>query len=216
MDDEKEYYVVFRIYTSKERPEVRERSRVYGWTSSKKVLKAFMEQRDDKKYAVRKVPQEQLASKLKIFDDETEILMIDFIKINSAQTGEEFHLFMNESEKDEVEKRVVRIFDELCSIDNIKGDIDTYVNMIVHLEEKYYDALFYLGYRPKEIEAKFDTAGEFVTERDYAYYEGMPPEEYYYGSSESERNLRITSSGDISTKIIYSLESFVKAMRNDL
>ena len=130
MDEEKRYYVVFRIYTSKERPDLKDRSHVYGWTSSKKVLKAFLEQRDSKKYAVRKVPVEQLANRLKRYDDETGELMIDVLKLTSTQTGEEFHIFMTEHEKDAVEKRIKRIFDELCSIDRIDGDIEQYLSLI--------------------------------------------------------------------------------------
>ncbi len=212
MDEDKRYYVVFRVYSSKERPDLKDRSHVYGWTSSKKVLKAFLEQRDSKKYVVRKVPVDQLSNMLKRYDDETGELMIDVLKLTSTQTGEEFHIFMTEHEKDAVEKRIKRIFDELCSIDRIDGDIEQYVDMVANLEDKYYDALFYLGYRPKEVEAKFDS---HICEGNFTY-EGMPCEEYYREENLGE-SLRLSSStDDVSTKIIFSLESFVKGMRDDL
>ena len=99
----------------------------------------------------------------------------------------------------------------MCSIDRIDGDIDQFVDIILNLEEKYYDALFYLGYRPKELEAKFDS---HIYESDFVY-ECMPCEEYYR-EEPGDQSLRVSAMGDVSNKIIYSLESFVKGMRNDL
>ena len=81
MDDEKEYYLVFRVYSKDERPSLKERSHVYGWTSNKKILKAFLKQRDEKKYAVRKLQADEFMNRLHQYNDETDDLMIDFIKL---------------------------------------------------------------------------------------------------------------------------------------
>lgn len=215
MDEDKEYYLVYRVYSKEERPSLKERSRVYGWTYSKKILKAFLKQRDEKKYAIRKIPAEELSNRLSRYNDETDELMIDFIKLKSAQTGDEFHLFMTANEKEEVEKRIQRMFDDLSSIEKLPGDISYNVNMLVNLQQKYADALEYIGYRPKEISDVFDSGmSESAYESTYTY-EGMSCEEFYHSPGYDYGNC-LSSLTDISNKIIYSMESFIKAMRSDL
>jgi Trp operon repressor len=216
MDEEKDCYLVHRVYNSKERQDLKDRSHIYGWTTDKRVLKAFLKQRDPKKYTVSKIEEDQIPNALGRYVDEIEEFMINFIKLKSAQTGEEFNLFMTENEKNEVEKRIERIFEDLSSIDVIDGEILHYVNILINIKTKYSDALNYLGYRPKEIDAVFDSyVGEVMYERSYSSYDGISCEEFYHDPRGSY-GTSISSLSDISNKIIYSIESFIKAMKDDL
>ena len=215
MNEEKKYYMVHRLYSSKERPGVKEVSTIYGWTSSKTVLKGFFKQRNEKKYLVVKMRMSEIEELISSNSYEgTGRYMIDFLKLKSAKTGEEFHLFMTVNELNEVERKVQKMFEELCSLDRIdKDNIITYVNLVLNLNEKYYDALFYLGYRPGEISGLCDS--DIGYDIATSIYEGMPCEEYYNRSSCNDEG-RISELDDASNKILYSIESFIKVMRNDL
>ena len=208
--------MVYRVYDNKERPDEKRNSHIYGWTCSKKVLKAFIHQRGEKKYLVKKMTMEELTNRLHNHDyDATGRYAIDFIKLKSVKNGEEFKLFMTANEMKQVEREVQRIFEDLSDLDRIDPDnISRYVNMVANLNEKFYDALFYLGYRPKEIEAAFDSPlGDMCTNP----YDGIECEEYYQSNSCNDEGRRqLTAYDDVSNKIIYSIESFIKVMRKDL
>ena len=53
MQDSK--YLVFRIYSEKERSDKSAQSIYYGWSTHKSVIKAFFQQRSHKKYKAIKV-----------------------------------------------------------------------------------------------------------------------------------------------------------------
>lgn len=213
MDEEKEYYMVYRMYSNKERPGVKENSHIYGWTNNKNILKGFFKQRDERKYLVVKMRMVEIEELVCSHSYEgTGDYMIDYTKLKSSKTQEEFSLFMTVNEMREVERGVQRIFEDLSALDKINADdILSYVNMVLNLDQKYYDALFYLGYRPKEIEGLFDSD---MCICDKVPWEGMPCEEFY-----QPRVVNDTPGGalkDVATKIIYSIESFIKVMRKDL
>lgn len=211
MGEEKDCYVVYRVYRGKELPDTNKTSHIYGWTCSKKVLKAFLKQRGEKKYLLKKMTMDELSNRLHDHDhDVAGRYMIDFIKLKSAKTGEEFHLFMTVHEMNQAERAIQRLFEDACDLDKIDpDDISRYVNMVINLQEKYYDALFYLGYRPKEIEGLF--SDDFITTSSYPY-DGIPFDEYYMNDDPPV----YSPTADVANKIIYSIESFVKVMREDL
>lgn len=212
-DEEKKYHMVYRVYSNKERPETKDRSHAYGWTGNTKVLKAFLKQRDSKKYLVTKMNMDEITNRFTNHDyDATGSYMIDYIKLKSSKSGEEFHLFMTLNEMRQVEGNIKRVFDDICALDRIdNNDIFRYVNMVLNLNTKYYDALYYLGYRPKEISGLFDSYMEHTADLSY---DGMQCEEYYINQCNDE--LRLSKLEDASNKILYSIESFVKVMRKDL
>ena len=154
--DEKKIYIVYRIYSKAEKQEHGMSSIIYGWSLSKSIIKAFLSQRDDKKYKV-----------IKIYGDLDEIQiddcyldnsnMIDFIKLKSSKSGEEVYLFMTANEMQEAEIKIQRYFRDLCTVSDIRGKAD-YVQMFMAIDNYYASALDFIGYRPPEISAMFPSA----------------------------------------------------------
>ena len=218
--NEKKKYMVFRVYSKKERPDSTDQERVvfFGWTKSKTVLKAFKEQRDQKKYIIRKMDEEDIAERFSedITDTDT---MIDFIKLKSVHTQEDVIFFSTANELKTAEINIQRMMKDLCSVSDIPGD-GPYLWMVLALEDHYGDALHYLGYRPPEIdiifpcmdsESHFD---EYENEIETAY-DGLmiPPEEVV---TKNINPLGLMTLSDVSSKILYSLESFIKVLKDDL
>ena len=56
-----ERYMIYRTYTPQERPDLRDRVVFYGWTRSKHIRKAFLKQRDPKKYRWYHFSDEEIA-----------------------------------------------------------------------------------------------------------------------------------------------------------
>jgi hypothetical protein len=176
---------------------------MYGWTDNKKVLKAFLRQRDKKKYAFIEMDKDEMMEK---FSDNfpPEDGMINYIRVKSSQSLEEITLFMTENELVEAEKKIQKMFLDLCSVGNIKAveEIGYFLNMIVNLKKKYVDALAFIGYRPTEIDILFDSIEDLEARENifniYSHYLEPKWEE------------------DISRITIYSIESFIKVMSEDL
>ena len=109
-------YLVYRAYSEEERPHSTDKDRLvlYGWTTRKKILKAFFDQRNRKKYKVRKIiPQEAY---LVLGNDPDPLYLIDFIDLKSAKTGEDVVLFMTREELKEVEIKIQRYFSDLSRL----------------------------------------------------------------------------------------------------
>lgn len=214
-------YMVYRVYTKKERSDPNERVVLYGWTSDKNVLKAFLAQRDEKKYTYMRIDQEDIG---KYFDenvDDTDI-QIDIIWVKSAGSREDVPLFTTMDELNNAEKDIQKYFRNLASFEDIEGDGD-YVQMVIHLDEYFASALFYLGYRPQDIDYMYPSAsdedsfsGLSTAEREIDWaYDGMmqsPQEEYH----PLKKPLGLYTLSDVSSKILYSLENIIKAMRDNL
>ena len=152
-------------------------------------------------------------------DSET---MIDFIKLRSTQTQEEVLFFSTANELRTAEINIQKMMKDLSSISDIPGD-GNYLYMILSLEDYYGDALHYLGYRPPEIEIMFPSIqgecgwGELdaiESEIDSAY-DGLmiSPQEVV---TKNDQPLGLSTLTDVSTKILYSLESFIKVLKDDL
>lgn len=225
--DEKKNYIVYRIYSKKERPERVERSIFYGWTHSKDIVKIFLKQRNKKKYKVLKMTDEEVIYNIPNSDETiTYDTMIDFVKLRSAKTAEEIYFFTTLREMKEAEINIQRIFHNMSSIDKIKdkGDGRNYLNMIFNLDDYYLSALFYIGYRPPEIDVLFPSASE--TDNFSTLYEVEESiEDAYSGVAEHPiddldgryRNVPgLITIEDVASKLIYSIESFVMVLKDDL
>ena len=209
------YYLVYRTYSFEEMPNASEEERrpLYGWTCSKDVIKAFCTQRNPDKYLVRKVSEHEVGEMLSevAWDDTNEI---DFLILRVASTGEEVKLFMTKSEMEECEIRIQRYFRELADIVSKQGYgvLDLYVN----LRKKYLEPLYVIGFNPMES----------IDMDDTGMYRGLCTDEYMvdweihqaYQSNDKFKNniLGLQSISSIHGKVIYSLESFLKVMREDL
>ncbi len=215
-------YLVFRVYTEKERPAASSSERIvfYGWTRNKSVLKAFLEQRTKGKYKFKKLYDEDIAYYYSedITDEST---MIDILELHFSKTGETAKMFMTAKEMKEGEKAIQRMFREQastfkCSEDGSKW---VYLNMFVNLIDYYAEALDFLGYRPPELNNLEDTLvaseEDEVEEMIEMAYNGVfdHPEEVYEPDYKPKG---LSAIGDVAHKILYSVESFVKALREDL
>ena len=218
---DKKVYIVYRRYSKKERPDPSTRNSLYGWSYNKNIIKAFLSQRSKDKYDFMKI---YIESDTDMDDYELDTSnMIDYIKLKSVTTGEDYPLFLTSNEMQEAEIRIQRYFRELCSIDNIKGKGD-YLNMIINIEDYYKDALEFIGYRPPELSAIFDSVdprqdpGDIygITELiEEAYWGcGIHPFEEMDRDNPTLPGLMMIS--DVASKIIYSIESFIKVLREEL
>ena len=219
---EQKIFAVYRIYTKKERELTSTKSRFYGWSFSKNVVKAFLSQRTQGKYDYTKVYiDEEGYPEIDGYEiDDSN--MINFVKLKSVSNGEYFDLFITANEMMEAEKRIQKYFRDLCAISMIDGKGD-YMQMVLNIDEYYASALDFIGYRPPEISAMYTSAdcrddpGEIMglDELIDDAYSGSclyPSEE----STNISRPLGLSTLTDIATKILYSLESFVKVLRDDL
>lgn len=216
-------YIVFRVYSKKERPDENAEPILYGWTWSKNVLEAFLSQRTREKYYVDKVEGELDRLVDGYYNDLDTDNMINFAKLKStANKDEDIPLFMTANEMREAEKRIQRYFRELCSLSSIKGDGD-YVGMFMNLHEYFAEALELIGFRPPEISAMCPSAdyrddpGEIIgiTELIDEAYDGATasPSEVYTNNTKLPG---LSTLPDIASKMLYSIESFIKVLREDL
>lgn len=214
-------YIVSRVYSAKERPNRSQKYAFYGWSTDKNVVKAFLKQRSPKKYVSDKFDDDdpritRLFPEIKEgFGGES---MIDYIKLKFASTREDVKFFTTLNESKEAEIKIQQRFHELCSID----DMDV-LNMFMHLDRYYLDALEYIGFRPKEVDYIYDTSDphdnyntmELVKDEIDDAYQG-------YGISPSEGEWRymnppgLSVISQVADKLLYSMESFIWALRDDL
>lgn len=225
MQDSK--FLVFRVYSEEERPEKSTQSIYYGWTTHKAVLKAFLRQRSSKKYKVIKLSNEEIEKYNQKYSDCDDLddkeHMIDFIKLKSAKTYEEHTLFVTLNELRSFEIDVQGYFHDLASVSTIDGD-SKYLDMVYNLREDYFNALYFLGYRPPEINALFsdnmesmydnnnDIEDQIVTAYDEA--SSLTPKDFSIRSRNKLPGQYFMN--DISNKILYSIESFMKIMKDDM
>lgn len=216
-------YLVYRAYSEEERPHSNEKDRIvfYGWTSKKKILKAFFDQRNRKKYKVRKIiPQEVY---LVLGNEPDPLYLIDFIDLKSAKTGEDVVLFMTKEELKEVEIKIQRYFSDLSRLVERDDGKMHLLELYINLDDYYLDALQYLGFKPPEMDMLFDSVeyressdSMFEIEQliDSAYEDAYEvPYEVVYHQGVIPG---LTTLPSVNNKILYSIESFIKVMREDM
>lgn len=214
-------YLVYRIYTKEERPDIEERSVLYGWSKSKSIVKAFNKQRNPSKYRIIKMSDNDI---IRMYSEtlEDQDNMIDFIKVRSAKTHEELYLFMTRNEMRETEKNIQKMFMSQASFDDVK-DLKIYISMLLNFQNYYGDALYFIGYRPAEVDILFESADwhdsycniDKVEEEIDNAYDGICeiPQEVY-GKVDGILGLSVIE--DVANKIYYSVESFIKVMKDDM
>lgn len=211
-------YMIFRIYTQEERADRDQRAVFYGWTRSKVIRDAFMAQRKKRKYRCIKMYDEDIARYYSedATDDST---MINILKLKSAADGKEYSLFMTANEVKQAEIEIQRMMEDACRLENIDADLNLLVDFFTSLDDYYADALMLIGYRPPEIRYKFPGADD---EDDLTSTERQIEEVYNHNCSRdgdvkalatTPPEIRLEQVADM---VVYSLESFVRVMRNDL
>lgn len=235
-------YIIYRIYSKKERVDD-ERFIYYGWTTSKSILKIFFEQRSPSKYKKFKV--EDINSKLSNFTGKYELilkdgarmflpsdyiddpdLMLDIICLKSINDPiNDFKLIMTKKEAMNTEIKIQEYFHNLSSLEYVEGK-GNYVGMFLKLKNYFKNGLNFIGYRPPEVDILFPSADpmdsfnrlEKVKEEIYDAYDAVAeiPDD---GSFPTERYQSVPgklSISDPASLVLYSLESFIKMMREDL
>lgn len=215
-------YLVYRIYTKEERPNADERSVLYGWSMNKSIIKAFCNQRNKDKYMVIRMSNDDIIRTFSEEIDDTDA-MIDFIKLKSAKTHEVIYLFMTLNEMRETEKKIQKMFLDQAALENIPDD-GNYLNLFMNLKDYYADALFFIGFRPREVDVIFPSADprddyasiDRISQQIDEAYDGL----FGYPQEELRRNpeniVGMSKIEDVANKICYSIESFIKVMRDDM
>ena len=216
-------YVAYRAYSEEEKPTISERDRLvlYGWTTKKKILKAFFDQRDRKKYKVRKIISQEVY--LVLGNDPDPLYMIDFIEIKSAKTGENIILFMTKEELRQTEIKIQQYFHDLSRLIERDDGKMNLLELYVNLDSYYLDPLQYLGFTPPEMDMLFDSV-EYRESDDSMYEIEQLIDAAYEDAYEvpHETYVRpgiipgLTTLPAVSNKILYSAESFIKILRDDM
>lgn len=221
MKDETKY-LIYRSYSEEERPSSHKKDRMvyYGWTSSKSVIKAFFEQRDKKKYKFYKISM----GETRIPDDLLEYSrLIDFVKLKSAATNEEFPLFMTSYEMKQAEHQIQEYFNDLCRLVERDDGRSRLLELYINIDEYYLDPLQYIGFNPPEMEALFDSVeyrecddscydiDALIESRCNAAYDAP-----YEVVTHTGLIPGFSSTMPVSKQILYSLENFIKVLREDL
>lgn len=220
MDIIKPIYIVYRTYTPQEVPNIEERTVVVGWTEHSEVLKAFIAQRSSDKYKYKRFNKEETSRLL-----EKEIYLLDYdneincVRLQSAQTGEEILFFTTSMELKQIEQKIQKFFAELSSLERIPGNAD-YLKMIINLKSIYFEALDYIGYRPKELSSLYpneyaSTEIDEINDNIASVYDAMSLSSAHI-SREFEGPPGQVNISDYAKQIIYSIESVIKVYGNDL
>lgn len=215
---EDQYFLVYRIHD--DLVGFNTNLEFYGWTQSKYIVKTFFKQRDKKKFHCKRIDAEYLGRYAPLVKDSMH--MIDYIKLKSSKSGEEYSLFMTVFELKEVETNIQILFSEKCSLANYTTDgskICLYCDAIMNLKDKYSDALDFIGYRPPEIAELIDSVKESSsygpdTMEDYLDQAYQYREEFPEYQLEKRRTPGSIIYSDIANKVLYSIESFIKVMKD--
>ena len=214
-------FLVYRVYSAKERPDTSRDARMvfYGWTYNKNVIKALFTQRDKSKYYVVKTDKEEIgdnyAENMLEYDS-----MIDYIPLKFASTKEEIKFFTTKEEMQQAEIRIQRMFREMCNlVDRDKGNI-ILLTLFMNLKDYYAFPLEYIGFQPPEIndlfqsmdaESSLEDIEDLITD-GYSSALQSPYEEIVH----SNKIPGLTFLGNTYLKILYSVESFIKVLKEDL
>ena len=223
MDDDKIIYLIIRIYLDSERqsPSLYGTDRFYAWTYNKKLVKAFLDQRNKNKYRVLKIPFNEVPPKYQdeLFDNNR----LDVAPLRSIKNKDNSIVYFISTMDEIIESKIKihRIFHDLCLLSkmkfNNKRSLDYYLEMIASLKSKYFHALDYIGYRPRELMDKYDRIHEDtidgIADEISIYYDRHI--ETHHQKSLKPIPMKLYFD-DVSKEIFYSLEAFVKVLRHEL
>lgn len=195
----------------------------YGWTFSKSILYIFLKQRN-KKYNFIQVSKDELELTFNA-DGTTSQRMVNFVRLKSVLTGTDFNLYLTSLELKNTEVLIQRLIRDQAALTLNFKDGDKLIKatwMILNLKDRFSSALFLLGYRPKEItglfpENEFGSVDGIEEIIESAYEEvWLPPSMYNSIFNNKSKIPSLNILPDLYSKIIYSLESFIKVLRDEL
>jgi len=198
------------------RGEAKESPAIYAWTSSKATLKAYLQQRDVKKYTFLEMDYENFKDEIGWSGYSLEELMIDSVLLPSKRSSKDVLLFTNREEWYRIQEAVRNLFTKAAALEAYypADRLTRVIDLITNLKTRYADALYFLGYRPKELDAVYDSVG-------YDYYDDYIASTLVGDTDIPLRNIARESReacylDDPFKIVIYSLESVIKVMLDDL
>lgn len=181
---------------------------LYGWTHSKDILKIFLKQRNEK-YKWKKLEYSSM-------DELDNRNRINYVNISSVKINKEIKLFITPDELYAIEIYIHNLFSKECSFRNYENS-DAVVDIFLLLKEKYLNALKLIGFEPIEVKIRCNeypcTAEDYVTCISEAY-------EYIDFISDGKMAFNHYIPGGAYCndfhRYIYSLETFIMALRDEL
>lgn len=188
-------YIVARYYSEYERPNdtAAERTILYGWSYSKAVIKAFLNQRSKEKYRVTKISKCLLENKFTNIDI-CKDNKIDLIELESVNSKMKYKLFMTQKELDEVKGKIINLLKEYSNLVSLYNGNTMILELFLNLKKGYIKALEFIGFDPSP-------AYMYDSDDSYDRYEEYDMNRY---------------SSSVFNNIIYSIESFIMAMKDDM
>lgn len=212
---ENEYYMIFRIPTQRERDDGAI-PRFWGWSKSRTAVKVFLKQRNREKYKIVKMDEDMISDEFS--ENEMSLdTMLNYVELGDTQSGEMISFFTTKVEMQEAEIKIQKLMMDICSFDRIGGDVTPYVNIMIALKEELQDLLEFVGFCPKEFVDLFSDS-EFDPMLEEQIYDA------YRDNHVMEKDPKWKRHGvpgaytmdRLSNKMIYSLQSFVAVLYEDL
>lgn len=222
MEPENKIYLIYRNYNEPERKK-EEQKVLFAWSKSKALVKGFLKQRDNKKYIVLKSDENTFMSNYGEFGD-ADRTMLNYINLKSVKDQQEYCFFTTLDELQTAEIEIQRYMSDLSTIDDIEG-IDKVFIEIMNLKPYYLEALIYLGYRPSQLDQLFPSASEYdefngcskaETEIEDAYSGDFSISPMEYEDYRIKKIPGLCTLDETHNKILYSLEAFIKVLKDDL
>jgi len=195
-------------------------STFYGWSTNKKIVKAFIQQRGEGKYNYKAFDNDEIeySEFSSLVDDDH---MIKLLLLPSVSNNERYPLFITDEEAKETEKQIHTYFSDLASFDNYKSRSDL-IRIFYNLKKEAKIVLENIGCVPSdfndmgymESESSFPTLyDEIDTLIDEAYLKS--PTEYDFDEEMEYMPKGHYRLNDFHSKYCYSLEAFIKILQEN-
>ena len=210
MDGESRVYAIYRNrFRTKEDP-------IYGWTESKSTARMFLKERKKKKYTIMKSRYKELQKRFSEFEDQLDRYRLDLIRFKSSKDGKDYYLISTLNELKSYEMNCQDLFRYMSSTEKIDPNrIEYFLDLIANIQKEYASALNVIGFVPREFESLFpggEDSMEWVQHGIDSIYEDIDIREYHKHYEMPGR----VATNEIYMRIIYSLESFIRVMKEDL
>lgn len=196
----KTYYKIYRVYSPEEKQVhglTDEDAFYVGWTTSKKMVKAFFDQRDPRKYNVEEYELEDEDAKMYDFE---KVWELDILLLKSNHTNELVPLVTSSIEMNNSLRSIDEMFKNQSMICNVDDKVLVSWSIFAQLKNEYQEALHIIGYRQEEEEILYDSVDDPYDPDQYEAADRciIPPKSVPFEASVS------------------SLESFIKVMEFDM
>ena len=220
-------YVVFRVMQPDEE-EFELGPIYYGWSHSKKIVKAFIKQRGKNKYVYKEMTDEDIECANFSGYSKQDDSMIKLLMLPSKLDGKKYPLFITDQESKQVEVGIHMYFRDLSSFENYKSNRHELIILYCNLKDEAKQVLEDIGFVPKEL----DDHGYFESESIFTCLENeiecLLDDAYSRNDydmidlpfNESPEDVKYTPKGQlflnsIHSHICYSLEAYIKILKDE-